>query len=734
MSHRRLLLSAIVSWLLFGCSTASADIFGPISLVSAEPAVQQVEYAHDPAISGDGRYVTFDGSYGGVGGVWRRDVLSGAIEAVAGGDAQLPSISEDGRYISFTTTWALAPTDRNEAPDVYVRDMSRSASETGAYTLASAIGGAGGAPEEGLAYGTAGNPREFGSVASGRSALSGDGRRVVFVTTAASDLAGARPPAPPSTPPLEVAVRDLGAHTTQVVTVERGTGAPVNSGGGPGAVYAAGGVPPRFTAPTAYHPPTPIGASISADGSTVAWLAQDVGRQAQLLPAETLSAVYTEPLWRRIADGPSAPTRRITGGSDPESPECIARGEGEVSQNEASPSDPCQGPFATFKTPNTPGTWQGNGVGIPIPRLSGDGYTVAFLAQAQLVARGVDFGVETPPADAYVADMHPGLTRDRALTPLTEFASGALSDLATDAQIIDIGISPDGSKVAFTTKRTVFPLGIPTYVTAPAGAPQMTELFDVNLSDHTLTRVTHGYEGGPSEHPHAPQPAGIDPYENEPDGSLSPSYSNDGNGLAFSSTASNLVHGDGNTPPAGVSGHEAFDGADAFLISRLEFPASTSGSTISAGSAEAAPTPEWRLSATSTSQRDGSVILYVTVPGAGTLLATAVSSVFLTASGSTRFSDRRHRRRLHRIVAERTVADGASTSGGGGVITLTLRLAARDAGYALQRGGLYAALNLIFTAPAREALRATLAVTFLREHVTTRAAGHHHRHRARGRR
>ncbi len=76
-------------------------MFGPISLVSAgalggdEP--QQAEYAHDAAISGNGRYVAFDGSVGGVTGVWRRDLLrAGAIEQVAGGDAELPSISETG--------------------------------------------------------------------------------------------------------------------------------------------------------------------------------------------------------------------------------------------------------------------------------------------------------------------------------------------------------------------------------------------------------------------------------------------------------------------------------------------------------------------------------------------------------------------------------------------------------------------------------------------------------------
>ncbi len=90
---------------------AEADVFGPISLVSegrSSGVTEQAEYAHDPAISGNGQYVAFDGSFGGVTGVWRRDLATGAIEQVAGGDAELPSISADGQYVSFTTNEGLS--------------------------------------------------------------------------------------------------------------------------------------------------------------------------------------------------------------------------------------------------------------------------------------------------------------------------------------------------------------------------------------------------------------------------------------------------------------------------------------------------------------------------------------------------------------------------------------------------------------------------------------------------
>ncbi len=90
--------------------------------------------------------------------------------------------------MSFTTTAQLAPGDTNRGPDVYVRDMDRPVTEAGAFTLASAVDGS----QTGLSYGPAGasvSPFEemhYGSLASGRSALSADGREVVFVTTAVS--------------------------------------------------------------------------------------------------------------------------------------------------------------------------------------------------------------------------------------------------------------------------------------------------------------------------------------------------------------------------------------------------------------------------------------------------------------------------------------------------------------------------------------------------------------------
>ncbi|MGC2375291.1 MAG: hypothetical protein WA484_15590, partial [Solirubrobacteraceae bacterium] len=607
--------------LLVGVAPARADVFGPISLAS-ESAVQQADYARDTAISGNGRYVAFDGSFGGVTGVWRRDLSTGVVEEVAGVDAELPSISADGQAISFTTTARLSPEDHNEGPDVYVAEMGSEVAGRPEYTLASAVDGS----TEGLAYDAPSQPTRYGSLAGGRYALSADGRKVAFVTTAISNLAH---PAEVDTPALQVALRDLDTHTTRLVSTAyppNGARQPVAAVEGSntyGAVYAEGAQAPPFAPTEAYSAPRSLGASISADGSTVAWMGQDVGRQVQLLPGEALLAKYAEPLWRRIADGPLAPTRRVTGGSDPTSPACIASGEQAISQA-ASASDPCQGPFATFAETSTPGTGAGR-VGNFVPSLSADGYTVAFLATAPLVSFGDNFGNTENQSNLYVADMHEGLTRDQALRPLTEPASGVKSDPATNAAVVDVGIAADGHEVAFTTMRTVFPLGSPAYVSAPAPVPGMVELFDVDLLDDTLTRVTTGYEGAAGEHPHEPTPPGEDAYFNlsPADGALSPSYSQDGNTLAFSSTAANLVYGDGNTPPLTVTPSRIFDGADAFTVSRVLFGSTPTEGYVSSAPPQPEVAPAWRLWATALSRADGTVLLDVEAPGAGTLRVSA---------------------------------------------------------------------------------------------------------------
>jgi hypothetical protein len=733
------LFAATALALACSCATAGADVFEGLTL-SSESSLQQAEYAHDAVISANGGYVVFDGSYGGVTGVWRRDLGSDAIVPVAvgtaktpAGSAELPSVSSDGRYVSFTTTAALVPGDSNASPDVYVRDMSvpeGSPCQVGgtpvhcAFELASAVSNSAGEPEVGLAYV---NPGEglYGSLAAGRTALSADGRRVAFVTTAISNLAGE------GTPALQVAVRDLDTHQTTLVSAaydpSSGTmlpGQPVSGVEGSnkfGAVYSPAGVPPAFRQVSAYAGPPGVGASISADGSTVAWMGQDIPQQAPMLSGEevSVSPSYAEPLWRRVADGPLAPTRRVTGGSEPTNPACIAEGEASLPP-EPSLKDPCQGPFITGPERGA-GIWLG-GAGDVIPRLSANGDAVAFLANAPLVSLGRLFGGAAR-SDLYVADMtDPSATRRSVLRALTELASGASGDLATTAPVIDVAVSPDGSEVAFTTLRTQFHLGTPSYVTPPAAEPGLVELFDVDFSNDTLTRVTQGLLGAPPEHPlfGKERHPGEDPYEGieGQDGALSPSFSADGNSLAFTSTASNLTWGDGNTP-ARLDNFD--DGADAFVIHRRPFVVTPTESYVSPPPAGPAIVPAWRLNAVARSRADGSVVLEVGVPGAGALSARASAQVPVTAR-SARSSGHGRRGRHTPGLVTRTVTSVHASAVGPGKARLTLKLTRRYRPLASRAGGVFAEVVVSFAAAGHAPLRETIEVDFRRAgHAARRA-------------
>jgi Tol biopolymer transport system component len=691
------------------CAGARGDVFEAISLASADGR-QQADRAGDAAISADARFVAFDGSFRGTSGVFRRDLLTGEVATVAEGDAALPSISADGRYVSFTTTARLdEQNDSNGAPDVYVRDMSNpdsrpcaaardEATEPCAFALASAVNGA----RAGLSYSYPSPGLEearYGSTATGRSALSADGRTVAFVTTAVSNLANpdrpAPPPEPPETPPLQVAVRHLDTQTTELVSVlwegghialsETGQTQPVPATSISGALYGAaypGGA--RLPFPSPYG-----GASISADASTVAWMGQQIAKQAPVLPAEpgmTVDATtYAEPLWRRIAEGLQAPTRRVTGGGDPASAACA--GSGEVAPVEPPTlSDPCQGPFDTTKAEGSGGgVWSlSPSVGNYVPQLSADGRTLAFIANAPIVESG-QFGKTSDfTDDLYVVDMGDGLTRARALRRLTEVAGANSAEPERVGPIVDLSVSPDGSEIAFSTQRTVFPLGSPNFVSAPAAVAGAQELFDVDLANDTLTRVTQGYEGGRSEPANALTGA--------------PSFAGDGNTLAFASSAYNLVYGDGN----GAS--------DVFVVARKRFGAEPVQQLISPPPAGPALLPDWVLGIVARSRRDGSVALEVHVPGAGSLRAGARATVRARCSGRGHSSCPP----VAGAIVTRTVAARSQSARDAGLVVMTLRLSAPYASLAHRRGGLYARVSLSFRAAGHPQLRRRIGVTFRR--------------------
>jgi WD40-like Beta Propeller Repeat len=737
----RALLLAAIAWALAGVAVARADVFEPISLLSiGQPQdssfPEQAAIAEHPAISANGRYVAFDGIYGGVRGLWRVElatsgtgrVSSGTIEEVAGGDAELPSISENGQLISFTTSeGASLPAITNDRPDehpkqealnVYVRNMAVHPEASEAFVPASAVTVNG--QTQPLTYSN-GEADRTGSVAAGRSAISANGEYVAFVTTAESNLAD--PGGPATTPALQVAVRDIPEKTTKLVSVEYEQGKATER---PVATSSNGNV----TVGAAYQPPVPtsgfeaigtlgssLGASISAESRkgapiTVAWMGQQIARQAPTFAtAPEDEPEYREPLWRRLDEGSQAPTRRVTGGADPTAPACVASGEQKLS-TEPSLSDPCQGPFdPNLESGDISAGIYPNGANADfVPRLSANGLTVAFLATQRPIAEGQEFATAQNSDDLYVANMEEGLTRVHALRRLTEIAGGNPNLQGEIAPIADFDISPDGSQVAFSTLRTAFPLGTPAFVSAPEAVPAAEEIYDADLADNTLTRVTHGYEGE-TQQTQPPGPLGAERQAG------SPSFSADGSILVFSSFAGNLVFGEDNRANS------------VFAVSRKRFQPEEVPQYISPEPATAPPLePAWLLDVTAQSRADGAVVLEIEAPGPGRIDADADGAVRVSV-GKPHASSRRHARRARAAgrttaaaLARRRVASVAKSVGSEELVKLTLTLSAHYQALATQRDGFSADLTVVFAAPGHPTLRQTVPIVFHRTLRPVRAS------------
>jgi Tol biopolymer transport system component len=482
---------------------------------SLELREQGDEASTNPDISADGRYVVFetrarnlfgpdfadpaDAFYEG--GVMRRDVASGRLDLVAPGDligsdgvvrrrgARNPSISADGRYVVFSTAEQLVASDTNGNIDVYLRDM-----QTGAYELISARDGG----EVPATYATR-EPdlpgRNPGADVSPGVALSGDGDRVLFRSVDIdSDLPAA---AAPTTPPYQLFVRTRSTRTTTLVTRDKSSGLPV---GGANA-----------------------GGALSADGSTVAWPGTAADQQTRFLSGEFPDPAIFYYLWRRIDDGPSAPTRRITGPVEPENPNCTSYNGLSNQVNE------CTGPLADREQ------YAGTSISTTLPALSADGRRVAFITGAP--PRPIATGVTQ---DLWVTDMREGVMRTAGSRELTR--EGVNKDPADASPVSAVALSPDGRWAAIVTQRTRFLLPALRFSQPPTTAVGIDELYLVDLETGNVERAVHSSAGGNA------------------DGGIAgvPSLSDGGRRVAFSSAADNLFFGDANQR------------TDAFVIDRAD--------------------------------------------------------------------------------------------------------------------------------------------------------------------
>lgn len=579
-------------------------------------------------LSGDGRWVVFQSSATNFfadddadvpgtlrrGGIFRFDRSSGRLELVADGDlvdeesgellrrgASAPSVSDDGRFVVFSTAQRLVPQDVNDNIDVYVRDMTvplgADRAAGGAYALASARDGG----DEPAAYAPRETPlpgRNPGASAYVGAAISGDGRHVVFRTPElASDLpaeTGA------TTPAGNVFVRDL--VTRRTVLVSR-----TLDGAGP----AGGALAP---------------VTISADGSTVAWVGGNAPRQTPMVLGESLDDGQPYYLWRRWDE--STPTRRITGIADPDDPVCPA---GVPIEMSPIATGPCYGALA--------GTDSGFAdISSRAPAMSADGWTVAFLSgSGARPAQDVDVYL-----DAYVTSMRPGLSRKQATRVVTR-GTTAPNPLA-NGDLESVALSADGRRLLVVTGRRQFLPPAPELAGDPRSSPGSSELYAIDLDGRTRRVLRPGGDGDVA--------GAVE---------IGPATSRDGRTVAFVTRAANLVRGDAN------------ELADAFVVEEVDDPP-TGGPPAGAGDD---PLDEDVLgggddfAVRASAQRDGRLRLRVVVPAAG-----AVTAVARTRPVARR--SRRGSRRAARAARPRRVASGRASARRATTVTVTLTPSRRD--------------------------------------------------------
>lgn len=599
------------------------------------------------AISADGRYVAFQtlarnffadddpdppGQYR-AGGIFRFDLHTRALEKVANGDlfaeqganesneflrsgASSPSISADGRYVAFATAEPLlVPADSNDNIDVYVRDMALSSDAPGAFELVSARDG-GNVPAE---YGPPVVPfpgSEPGAEVSRGVAISADGQKVAFRTEAPSDLPAS---GTVDVPAGQIFLRDRAADTTTLVTAKRDTGT--------GAMTAepAGGA---------------LGAALSADGTTVAWTGGNAAEQARFLGGENPSSTFQYYFWRRLADGPAAPTRRITGLADPDDPACLPAA---VTNFDQTSVGPCYGPLTDQESNRA-------GIASQLPALSGDGYTVAFLTGSG--PRPLAF--TGPGLDLFVTEMRPGLSRKASTVELTRDTVGG--DPTTSPPIDSISISSGGRYLALTTVRTKFALPALQLLGEPRAVPELRELYIADLQDRTLERVTHSYAGTDVD---ADVQNGV-------------TVSADGTRIAFTAFAGNLFFGDANQR------------TDAFVVTRGPDLADGQLNTGLAGLG--ASTVEVQrggpqIGIRAQSKGAGVVVLTISVPAAGGVRAVA-----------------RARAGTPRKLRTLATANGRARGAGRSKVRLLLRPVRRYRGELRRRGEIPARVAVGFVA------------------------------------
>ena len=245
--------------------------------------------------------------------------------------------------------------------------------------------------------------------------------------------------------------------------------------------------------------------------------------------------------------------------------------------------------------------------------------------------------------------------------------------------------------------------------------------------------MTHGYEGEgeQSQQPHPIITQSGDPYKvvGKPNelGALTPDFSGTGNQLVFTSTAANLVYGDGNSPASPVSCCQAGDGSDVFEAMRDQFVTEPTPQSISPPPPSTI-VPSWLLGVTAQPNANGSVDLYAEVPGSGRLLVSAQGSIVLRSHVTRRA--RRSRARLALVTRTVAARQATETAAAGGLIEITLSLQSRYATLANRSGGLPASVEVSFVSAGRPRLEQSLEIVFARSGHAARSRASRHARKA----
>ncbi len=374
-------------------------------LVSAIPAAgnQQADYAHDPAISGNGRYVVFDGSYGGRTGVWRRDLQTGAVLASRrrrrnrrSAHPTRAAVDQRRRSLRQLHDDAHAGSARRHQPRpgrLRARHGPGRTGRTGRRTH-SRLGRR--RLERRADLRTDRQIRiedeETALRLAGGRAL-GDQRRrrkVAFVTTAISNLAG-----PEHARAAGRRARPRHRHDTELVSVAENpaTGQPLPRSAGLGArkrtrlrrgLRGVGGAADlhrarsptnrrRWSAPRSAPTARPSRGWASTSPSRRS--CSPAKRRSTNTPSRCGGASPT--VRRRRRGGSPAARTRQTRPAPPAARRALPA--------TASLADPCQGPFAATQEGDARESGEA-AAAIPCRGSARDGYTVAFLANAPLVA------------------------------------------------------------------------------------------------------------------------------------------------------------------------------------------------------------------------------------------------------------------------------------------------------------------------------------------------------------